>query len=94
MPMKKLPTNITLADDVLFKELQGEAVLLHLGSESYYGLDDVGTRMWQLLNEQHDMDDVVKKLLAEYDVEEASLRSDLAQLINQLADAGLIQVSV
>lgn len=40
-----LPTRVEISPEVLFQELQGEAVLLNLTSERYYGLDDVGMRM-------------------------------------------------
>ena len=41
----------TVSKDVLFQEVAGETVLLDLNSESYFGLDEVGTRIWTLLNE-------------------------------------------
>ena len=87
-----LPTRITLSPEVFFQELEGEAILLDLHNEYYYSLDDVGTRMWQLLVEHGDVATVVERLLAEYDVDEATLRRDLAQLIAALADAGLVTV--
>ena len=87
-----LPTRIMLSPEVFFQELEGEAVLLDLHNEYYYSLDDVGTRMWQLLVEHREVATVVERLLAEYDVDEATLRRDLAQLIAALADAGLVTV--
>jgi hypothetical protein len=88
--MVSLPTRITLTPDLLFQELEGEAIVLNPRTEHYYSLDDVGTRMWQLLAEHCDVAIVVQQLLAEYHVEEAMLRQDLAQLIALLADAGLL----
>ena len=82
--------SIALAPDVLFQELEGETVLLNLRDESYYGLDDVGTRVWQLLGEHGDIERIVLTMLGEYDVEEATLRRDVAQLISALLDAGLV----
>ena len=49
-----LPTQVEISPEALFQELDGETVLLNLQSERYYGLDDVGTRMWQLLAENGD----------------------------------------
>jgi hypothetical protein len=34
--------------DVMMREIGGEAVIVNLDSESYFGLDDVGTHMWTL----------------------------------------------
>jgi hypothetical protein len=88
--MAALPTRITLAPKILFQELEGEAILLNLQNEHYYSLNDVGTRMWQLLAEHGAVATVVERLLDEYHVDEATLRQDLAQLLAALADAGLM----
>ena len=80
------------SDDVLFQEVGGEAVLLSLASESYFGLDPVGTRIWQLLGEDASLQRVHERLLDEYEVEPSHLQSDLLVLVEQLADAGLVRV--
>lgn len=85
-----LPACVAISPDVLFQELKDEAVLLNLDTERYYSLDDVGTRMWQLLAEHSNVAAVVGQLLGEYDVDEATLRQDLANLIAQLAEEELI----
>jgi hypothetical protein len=76
----------------LFREVGEGGVLLNLESERYYILDDVGTRMWELLTELGDVTATAERLLDEYDVDEALLRRDLASLVNELAEAGLIVV--
>jgi hypothetical protein len=67
--------------------------LLNLETERYYSLDDVATRMWQLLAEHGDVGTVVEQLLAEYDADKATLHRDLANLIAELAEEGLIAVN-
>lgn len=79
-------------DDVLFQEVGGEAVLLNLGSESYFGLNEVGTRIWALLGEGNSLQDVFDILCAEYDVTPEQLQSDLLSLVDEMAKAGLVQV--
>ncbi len=88
-----LPTHVDISPDALFQELEGEAVLLNLQSERYYGLDDVGTRMWQLLAVNGDVAAAYAQLLQEYDVEAAQLEADLAALIDRLAEAGLLTIT-
>jgi len=87
-----LPKTVSFSPDVLFRELDGEGVLLDLETEQYYTLDDIGVRMWQLLHENKEVELVVAPLLGEYDVDEATLRQDLAKLIARLSEAGLIVV--
>ena len=65
-------------------------MLLDLASESYFGLDAVGTRVWQLLNEGMGQAALIDTLLDEYEVERAALEQDIADLLRRLAEAGLI----
>jgi len=83
-------TKITLSPDVLFRDLGGEAVLLDLKGEFYYGLDDVGTRVWQLLEEHETLSGVADHLLEEYDVAADELREDLQRIATELLKAGLL----
>lgn len=82
---------ITISRDVLSQELAGETVLLDLASESYFGLDAVGTRIWQLLKDGVDEAVLVDTLLDEYEVEREVLERDVADLLGRLAEAGLIE---
>jgi len=86
-------TPVSITPDVLHQELDGETVLLNLANESYFGLDEVGTRIWQVLAETSSLPDVVTRLLAEYDVAPEQLRDDVERLVTQLADAGLVSTS-
>ena len=92
--MSSLPTRVTIPDNVLFQELKGESVLLNLANDRYYGLDDVGTRMWRLLAEHRNPSTVVQHLLNEYagEVDQATVERDLCELIEKLAAVGLITV--
>jgi hypothetical protein len=82
---------IRLSKDVVFRELSGEAVILNLATGTYFGLNDVGTRMWALLVEHGSTDKVVQTLLKEFDVEEATARADLDTFLRRLRSKGLIR---
>jgi Coenzyme PQQ synthesis protein D (PqqD) len=81
---------VAVAPDVLINVIDGEAVLLNLKSECYFGLDEVGMRMWQLLTESASVKAAYEALLAEYDVEPEKLQHDLEELIEQLVEHGLV----
>ena len=68
-----LNQQVTLSDRVLAQEVAGETVLLDMASEQYFGLDAVGTRIWQLLAEHGDLRRTYDTLLAEYEVGEEQL---------------------
>lgn len=79
-----------MPENVLFRELEGESVILSLDNETYYGLDDVGTRMWLQLTTQPTVQDAYNALLHEYEVEPDELQNDLARLVSELVAAGLL----
>ena len=75
---------LTIPDDVVFRDLAGEAVLLHLGTGTYFGLDSVGTRIWQFLAENQSTETIVPLMLLEFEVDEQRLRLDIETLVRQL----------
>ena len=84
--------NVQISPDVLFQEVSGEMVLLDLGSEHYFGLDEIGARIWSLLESGAGEAAVVDTLLEEYDVERETLQADVAELLDQLTEAGLVAI--
>jgi predicted transcriptional regulator len=83
---------VTPSAQVLAQELDGEAVLLNLESERYFGLDDVGTRVWRHLLEHRRLARVCKEMQKEYDVDESTLREDVLRLVAELLEAGIVTV--
>jgi len=75
---------------VVFRELDGEAVLLNLDSGVYFGLDAVGTRVWTLLLEHGATEPVCAQMEREYDVARGELERDVRRLVHELRQKGLI----
>jgi hypothetical protein len=93
MESPQIKGRITTPEGVLIREIGGESVLLNLNSESYFGLDEVGTRMWAVLTAASSIEAAYQILLDEFDVEAEELRSDLSTFIRTLEEAGLVAVS-
>ena len=87
-----LKNKVIVPDGVLVRELAGESVLLNLNSESYFGLDEVGTRMWTVLIASPSTEAAFDTLLTTYEVEPLQLRNDLHNFIEKLVDLGLLDV--
>ncbi len=85
-----LNQTISLSPEVISQEVSGETVLLDLESENYFGLDEVGTRIWQLIKETNDLQSIYKTLLTEYDVSEERLQQDLDTLLAEITGLGLV----
>lgn len=82
---------VTIANEVLSQEVNRETLILDLNSESYFGLDEVGTRIWHLLQEHGDVQEVFDVVLEEFDVDADTLVLDMKNLLDDLMDKGLIK---
>jgi Coenzyme PQQ synthesis protein D (PqqD) len=78
---------------VLVRFLDKEAVLLNIETERYFGLDETGARMWQLATTSANIDAAYQALLNEYDVDGGMLRAHLSELLEKLADNGLLTMT-
>jgi hypothetical protein len=85
-------SKISVPKQVLVRTFQDESVLLNLASESYHGLDDMGTSMWQALIQSENIQAAYESLLSEYEVDEATLQKDLGAFIETLIERGLVEV--
>lgn len=85
-------TRVTVPAGVMFRDLDGEAVVLELESGRYFGLNETGTRMWLLLQEHGSVEPALRALLAEYDVAEDHLRKELLSFVDTLSSQRLLQV--
>ena len=72
--------------------LAEEVVILELNSGKYYGLNAVGTRIWNLIQEPRIVGDILNTILSEYDVEPDVCECDLAAVLQDLAVHGLIEI--
>ena len=78
--------------DVLVQELQGESVLLNVRTGRYFGLDEVGTRMWAVLTTAESLQAACETLVAEYEVDRERLERDVRVLVEKLVEHGLVEV--
>jgi hypothetical protein len=83
---------VVATKDQVSSDLGGETAILDLKAGMYYGLDDVGARVWDLIQEPRDVGDIRDTLLEEYDVGPERCERDLLALLQRLADEGLIEV--
>jgi hypothetical protein len=88
-----LDMTLTVSPDVMLQEIDGEAVLLDLKSEKYFGLNAVGTRIWGLVEGRRTLHAIHAELAAEYpEVDPMQLQRDMERWISELVDAGLLRV--
>jgi hypothetical protein len=79
--------------NTLHRELGGEGVLLQLDTGEYFGLDEIGERIWALLMEDGDLTRVQSRLIEEFDAEPTRVASDLQVFVDELARRRLIDLA-
>jgi hypothetical protein len=84
---------VVVPSHVLVRHLDGETVLLNLETEKYFGLDSMGTRMWEVVTRLPRVEAAYQTLSDEFDVEPDVLRTHLAGLLDQLVENGLLHVA-
>ena len=90
MPELSIVDAVRIPQDVIFRELNGEGVILDLESGTYFGLDAVDARIWQLCMEHGSLQAVWKSCSANSTRRGETLRSDLLAFVNELSTKRLL----
>jgi len=88
--MSRTRPPFSIPEHVLARKLDDEMVLLNLDSGEYFGLNDTGTRVWELLADGCGSDEVVDRLIEEFEVAGEVAASHVATLCSELLEAGLL----
>lgn len=92
MPTSYMDRSVRKPDCVLVRELEGEAILVNLETEAYFGLDEIGTRIWTELVASSSIEEACEVLEEELDVEPTTLRRDVEALVTELLEIGLLEL--
>lgn len=84
-------TEVVAADDCLSTTIDDETVILDMGAGKYYGFNEVGTFVWNSVQQPLTVAEICDKVTAEYDVEYERCRSDVDDLLVELADKDLVR---
>ena len=85
-----LDVNLTIPQEVMAREVGDETVILDLANGTYYGLDPVGARIWQLMAEGQSLMQVSEVMLAEYEVTRENIERDVLALVQTLMERQLV----
>lgn len=88
-----LSATIEIPDHVIAREVMGEMVLLDLGSGTYFGLDPVGARIWELAGSGKDLACVADTILEEYKASREQVEGDILRLVGELRERDLVRLA-
>jgi hypothetical protein len=83
---------IAQGDQQVSSVVDGVAVMMDVGNGRYYRLDDVGTRVWSLLEQPTTLGALCAQLVQEFNVDRVQCEADVAELLGGLLQQNLIRV--
>lgn len=87
-------STIVVSKDVVSCDLGGETAMLDMKEGVYYGLNEMGTIIWEYIQEPVTLQEIIDKILEEYDVDEETCFADLVELIDQMVKNRLVVIQV
>ncbi|MFN8671394.1 MAG: lasso peptide biosynthesis PqqD family chaperone [Candidatus Sericytochromatia bacterium] len=92
--MKKieLSSKIIKNDSLVASELDDGLVMMSLENNSYYGLNSIGKRIWELLDEKQTYNELIEKLTQEYDISKEECEKDILELLESLEKEEIISI--
>jgi len=85
-------TRVVAADDCLSRTIDDEAVILQTDSGTYYGLNDVGRHIWELIEQPRTVEELCDEIVSAYDVEYETCRADVVDVLTEMQENGLIEL--
>ena len=89
----QLDSVATRDESLMFSDLDGETVMMSTESGKYYGLDDIGSRIWELIEQPHSVGDLCDTLITEFEVDRDTCQQHVLDFLEELKDEGIVTVS-
>lgn len=86
-----LTSNWRISEDAVANAVGGETVILHLGNGNYFGLDPIGTQLWEGLQSGQSPSEVCDQILDQYEVERGALEADITRFLEELKANDLVE---
>ena len=82
---------LRVPDEVAIRKIDNDTVLLNLQTGTYFGLDAVGSRLLELLEQNGELAAAHRAMLEEFDVAPEILEADLLRLSQEMSSKGLLE---
>ena len=86
----KLTDTLKRNEELISSDIDDETVMMSLEQGQYYGLDAIGSRIWELYATPQTLNKVIETLLVEFDVDEETCKADVINFVQQLLDNNLL----
>jgi hypothetical protein len=83
---------VVVSQDQVSSDLAGESVILNLKNGTYYGLNELGSVIWEFIQEPKTVADICDSILQAYEVDSKTCESSVQALLSDLVDAQLVEI--
>ena len=87
-----LESTVELPPKVTFGRMDDELAILHEETGQYYGLDDVGSRVWEVFHETSSLREAHTVLMEEFEIEESDLEEAIIEFVKEMVELELLAV--
>ena len=94
MKIKEITTETVIKqiEEIVASDIDGETVMMSVENGKYYGLDDIGSRIWELIERPIRISDLIDRLLERFDVDRETCEKDVVKFLNELNDDRIVAV--
>jgi len=94
MKKKDITTETTISqiEEIVASDIDGETVMMSIENGEYYGLDDIGSRIWELIEKPVRVSDLIDTLLERFDVDRETCEKDVLKFLNELNEDKIVVV--
>jgi len=94
MKKKEITTGTTISqiEEIVASDIDGETVMMSIQNGEYYGLDDIGSRIWELIEKPVKVSDLIDTLLERFDVDRETCERDVLKFLNELNEDRILVV--
>ena len=79
--------------DQVSNDLGDEKIILNMKTGEYYGMNAVGSHVWDMIQESRTVDEVIAALVEKYGIDQERCEHDIMALLKEMSEVGLIEVS-
>ena len=91
-PSISLNSIVVQSDGQVSADMDNEAVMMSIEQGKYYSLDEIGTRIWSLIEQPQSVSNILELLLSEYEVDRETCKNDVINLLYGLLEENLISI--
>ena len=83
---------ISRSEGIVFNKLDDELVMMSIANSEYYGLDNIGAQIWEIIEQPVSFNEIVTLLIKKYDVSEENCSADVQKFLSELLGKNLITI--